>query len=142
MKNECSLQTVIKTKGHRPKDKSKTISFNLLSANITKWSNTLKQFVGKLLTNCLIVIDHFVGLALKGLILHRICICFQQKINLRFKYNILKHLTKCSNIKTKKKEHKAIKKCEYFFTKWLNCVRNMTLPRENDAWSTSKGNEP
>ena len=26
--------------------------FNLLSANITKWSNTLQQFVGKLLTNC------------------------------------------------------------------------------------------
>ena len=27
----------------------------------------LKQFVGKLLTICLIVFDHFVGLALKGL---------------------------------------------------------------------------
>ena len=39
----------------------------LLSANPTKWSNTLKQFVGKLLTNCLSVFDHFVGLALKGL---------------------------------------------------------------------------
>ena len=34
---------------------------------ITKWSNTLKQFVGKLPTNCLSVFDHFVGLALKGL---------------------------------------------------------------------------
>ena len=41
--------------------------FNLLSANITKWSNTLKQFVGKLPTNCLSVFDHFVGLAVKGL---------------------------------------------------------------------------
>ena len=40
---------------------------NALSANITKWSNTLKQFVGKLPTNCLSVYDHFVGLALKGL---------------------------------------------------------------------------
>ena len=40
---------------------------NLLSANITKWSNTLKQFIGKLPTNCLSVFDHFVGLALKGL---------------------------------------------------------------------------
>ena len=38
-----------------------------LSANITKWSNTLKQFVGNLTTNCLSVFDHFVGLALKGL---------------------------------------------------------------------------
>ena len=35
--------------------------------NPTKWTNTLKQFVGKLPTNCLSVFDHFVGLALKGL---------------------------------------------------------------------------
>ena len=41
--------------------------FNPLSAIITKWSNTLKQFVGKLATNCLGVSDHFVGFALKGL---------------------------------------------------------------------------
>ena len=38
-----------------------------LNANFTKWSDTLKQFVGKLPTNCLSVLDHFVGLALKGL---------------------------------------------------------------------------
>ena len=37
------------------------IMFNPLSANPTKWSNTLKQFV-------LSVFDYFVGLALKGLI--------------------------------------------------------------------------
>ena len=41
-------------------------AFNPLSANPTKWSNALKQFVGKLLTNCLSVLDNFVGLALKG----------------------------------------------------------------------------
>ena len=40
---------------------------NPLSANPTKSSNTLKQFVGKLPTNCLSLFDHFVGLALKGL---------------------------------------------------------------------------
>ena len=40
---------------------------NPLSMNFTKWSNTLKQFVGKLLTNCLSVFDHFVGLVIKGL---------------------------------------------------------------------------
>ena len=45
-------------------------NFNPLSANPTKWSNTLKQFVGKLPTNCLSVFDHFVKLALKGLIKH------------------------------------------------------------------------
>ena len=38
-----------------------------LSAKPTKWSNTLKQFVGNLPTNCLSVFDHFVILALKGL---------------------------------------------------------------------------
>ena len=39
---------------------------NPLSAKFIKWSNTLKQFVGKLPTNCLSVFDHFLGLALKG----------------------------------------------------------------------------
>ena len=38
---------------------------NPLSANPTKLSNTLKQFVGKLPTNCLSMFDHFV-LLLKG----------------------------------------------------------------------------
>ena len=38
-----------------------------LNANPTKWSNTLKQFVGKLPTNCLSVFDHSVGLTLKEL---------------------------------------------------------------------------
>ena len=33
---------------------------NLLNANATKWSNTLK------LTNCLRVFDHVVGLAFRG----------------------------------------------------------------------------
>ena len=35
---------------------------NPLSANPIKWLNTLKQFV-----NCVNVLDHFIGLALKGL---------------------------------------------------------------------------
>ena len=46
------------------------ISIKRFSANFTKWSNTLKQFVGNLPTNCLSclsVFDHFMGLALKGL---------------------------------------------------------------------------
>ena len=42
---------------------------NSLSANFTKWWNTLKQFVGNLPTNCLSVFDHFVGFALNGLTL-------------------------------------------------------------------------
>ena len=40
---------------------------NPLGANPTKLSNTLKQFVGRLPTNCLNVFEHFVELALKGL---------------------------------------------------------------------------
>ena len=43
------------------------ILINPLGSNPTKWSNTLKQFIEKLPTNCLSVFDHFVGLALKGL---------------------------------------------------------------------------
>ena len=43
------------------------MKINPLSANPTKWSNTLKQFVGKLPTNCLSVFTHFVGFALEGL---------------------------------------------------------------------------
>ena len=38
------------------------LAFTLLSANSTKWSNTLQQFVG-----CLNVFQYSVGLALKGL---------------------------------------------------------------------------
>ena len=41
---------------------------NPLSASPTKWSNTLKQSTGKLPTNCLSVFDHFMRLALEGLI--------------------------------------------------------------------------
>ena len=39
---------------------------NPLNANFTKRSNTFKQFVGNLPTNCLSGFGNFVGLALKG----------------------------------------------------------------------------
>ena len=45
----------------------KANAVNPLSAKLIKWSNTLKQIVGKLPTICLSVFDHFSGLALKGL---------------------------------------------------------------------------
>ena len=54
--------------------KAITDSFNPLIAYPTKWSNTLKQFVSKLPTNCLSVFDHFVILALKGLTFSKISI--------------------------------------------------------------------
>ena len=53
--------------------------FNPLSANPTKWPNTLKQFVGKLPTNCLSVSDHLVKLALKGLTLESITLNLKRK---------------------------------------------------------------
>ena len=43
------------------------VRLNPLSAKLTKWPNTLKQFVVSLPMNCLSVFGHFVGLALKGL---------------------------------------------------------------------------
>ena len=39
-----------------------TYFFKPLSTSHTKWSNTFKEFVDKLPTNCLSVFDHFVGL--------------------------------------------------------------------------------
>ena len=47
----------------------KSFNVNSLSASFTKWSNTLKQFVGKLSTNCLSVFGNFLRLALKRLII-------------------------------------------------------------------------
>ena len=66
-----TMQNVLYTLFHLFKIKfviPHTITLNPLSSNFTKWSNTLKQFVSKLPTNCLSVFDHFVGLALRGLI--------------------------------------------------------------------------
>ena len=44
-----------------------------LSTNPTKWSNTLKQIVGKMLSNYLSVLNHFVNLALNGLNMCKSC---------------------------------------------------------------------
>ena len=40
----------------------------MININSLKWSNRLKRCIGKLPTNCLSVLDHFVELALKWLI--------------------------------------------------------------------------
>ena len=60
--------------GNEPNIKTQTntnkyITLNLLNANPTKWSNTLKQFVGCYTTNCLSVFGHFLGLAFKELMM-------------------------------------------------------------------------
>ena len=51
----------------RPVEWNELMTVNLFSDNPTKWSDTLKQFVGSFPTNCSCVFEHFVGLALKGL---------------------------------------------------------------------------
>ena len=48
-------------------DTKRTLKLIPLSANLEKWSNTLKQIVGNLPTICLSVFDYFMNLALKGL---------------------------------------------------------------------------
>ena len=67
--------------------------FNPLSANPTKWPNTLKQFIGKLPANCLSAFGHIVKLALKGSnnwrVRYRNC-----RAQFFFKKVVLKKLTK------------------------------------------------
>ena len=64
-KNTCK-RAHCKKKVNAILEKNNSLSVNPLSDKFIKWSNTLKQFVGKLPTNCLSVFDHFSGLALKG----------------------------------------------------------------------------
>ena len=69
----CKCKTTcmpfVKTSHSIQADKSLSQEFtiNPLNDNPKKWSNSLKQFVGKLPMNCLSRFHHFVGLALKGL---------------------------------------------------------------------------
>ena len=43
------------------------VRLNPLSTIFLKWPNTVKQFVGKLPTNCLSVFGHFKKMVLKGI---------------------------------------------------------------------------
>ena len=56
------------------------LAINPLSANFSKWLNTLKHVIGKLPTNCLSVFDYFVKLALKGLISMKYLLQYQVMI--------------------------------------------------------------
>ena len=66
-KNKLGLRKINSSNDILSPVKTSQGEFNPLSANRTKWLNTLKQFVGNWPTNCLSVFDHFVGWALKGL---------------------------------------------------------------------------
>ena len=61
------LKVVVELKGKVTTCLRSGAGVNPLSTNITKWSNTLKQFISKSPTNCLTVFDNFVGFALKVL---------------------------------------------------------------------------
>ena len=61
----CPLVNLADSFERKPLGDCGCLIFDLLSANPTKWSNTLKQFVGKSTTNCLGAFEHFIGLALK-----------------------------------------------------------------------------
>ena len=64
--------------------------FNRFTANFTKWSNKLKQFVCNLLTNCLGVFDHFVGLVLEVL---STFLLYQAAIEIKFwKWAMIDHI--------------------------------------------------
>ena len=71
-KNTCARVSIL-MKMHEERDDTTGVfqwilqNFNPFSPNFTKWSNTLKQFVGNLLTDSLSMFDDFAGLALKGL---------------------------------------------------------------------------
>ena len=84
-----------------------SIALNPLSASPAKWSNTFKQFVGKLPTNCLSVFDHFVKLALKGLT-KAICIYGGASELLSFKNSI--YIEKYETLTNRKSEKYAINK--------------------------------
>ena len=62
---------------------------NPLNANPTKWSNTLKQFVGNLPTNCLNVLDHFWGVGAQRVnVLRYLILQFNQHIDGQNYYHV------------------------------------------------------
>ena len=81
--------------------------FKPLSANFTKWSNTLKKFVSNLPTNCLNVFGHFVGLALKGLIEMKQLIMYLDNFKTKISSN-LSDRTICESLKSVVKPVKPV----------------------------------
>ena len=98
--------------------------FNPLSAKFIKWPNTLKQFVGKLPTNCLSVFDHIVGLALKRL---KTC-----RVNTARFFKSDSHLSKSLVLFASMKAHK---KCSGI-TNWETITKHIL-----SNISRSKGNQ-
>ena len=104
---------------------------NPFSANPSKWSNTIKQFVGKLSTNCLSVFDQFVGLALKvlNLIINSI-----RNVFIRLKMFIMPW-RKTIRDKTKKNRYNNLAMCEEDSkSKRIKKLNRMVSLSENSLW--------
>ena len=79
------------------------LNLNPFGANFTKSSNTLRQLVGNLPTNCLSVFDHFVGLVLKRLItlaVNSVFMFFYSEVFSR-RYSLIKLSGKVCEIRSK-----------------------------------------
>ena len=89
--------------GYKRRKKSIGISayLNFLSANPTKWSNTVKQFLGSLPTNCLSLFDHFVKLALKGLRVSQNIFCLSLSVCLSVWLPASLYLSLCLSLSLK-----------------------------------------
>ena len=102
-------------------------NFIPLSANPTKWSNILKQFVGNLPTNCLSVFDHFVNLALKGL---RNFVTTEQRVELQHSRKCMVDIHLYGNIESMCNMRQSIQK-------WTSkiCKRQPLKNLYIDIWS-------
>ena len=79
--------------------------YNPLNGNPTKWSNKLKQFVGKIADQLLSVLNHFVGLTLKGFISQTFSVklLFENIVNdfsshKKMKFSIKDFFSKCDQV--------------------------------------------
>ena len=91
--------------------------FNPLSANPTKWSNTLKQFAGKLATNCLSVFDDFLGLAFKGLS-DKNRFIFRNRVDTRRHLDVSETLKRCRASTRIFKPFIHLTSIFFFYTTW------------------------
>ena len=97
----CPLVSVMSTKANILQKNTCVVLLNPLSANFTKWSNTLKQFVSNLPKNCLSVFEHFLKLALKRLRRYYTPKCTKQLAGLVFQIYILCCVGRCTEIALK-----------------------------------------
>ena len=102
---------------------------NPLSTNPTKWSSTLKQFVGKLPTNYLSVFDHFVKLAFYGIIF----VYWEAKNSLATKrfvvqFSLVAFSNSLKTMKTEQQQKNNLHLKRFLFKKRTFFIKTLTLP--------------